>query len=345
MTVLHQLHRVIDCNRNIQLPHQWTLWTFLSQSDAIHIDFVAQHLDKPWDWSSLSLHVPLPDIMANLHMPWDWDLVLGNETLTIKDIRRIQTFHQLRDSDFWDISSSNGITFPDILANPDIPWDFETVSCNQNVTIEQVLHYNKLGWIWNNLSRCAKITNFDYTLPWDWKTLSLNPTITVNDVIRFHYKPWDWASLSRHPNICLQDMLRHLELPWRWDRIDQNPNITMDDILEHPNIPWNWSNVSQYANISVDNVLRYPDIPWQYDHLSKNTNLSLDDIVDHLDKPWCIEHLMQNPFLKYQRALALTHARRHMAAFRIQTAWRRNSTHPSTNLCQRVQTRKINNHI
>ena len=70
-----------------------------------------------------------------------------------------------------------------VLAQLDMPWNWEWLSMNPNITMKDVLAHPEM--------------------PWDWKWLSENPNITMNDVlahpVSLSGKPWNWYGLSANP--------------------------------------------------------------------------------------------------------------------------------------------------
>ena len=67
---------------------------------------------------------------------------------------------------------------------PDIPWDWEAISDNPNITMDIIEKYpDKL---------------------WEWKYISLNRNITMEFIEKYFDKPWDWKGISWNPNITIQ---------------------------------------------------------------------------------------------------------------------------------------------
>lgn len=74
------------------------------------------------------------------------------------------------------VSRSPQVTFDDILAHPELPWNWRCVACNPNVTIDHILAHPELRWT----GRIAR-----------------NPNITFQDVIEHPKLPWSFKVLSR----------------------------------------------------------------------------------------------------------------------------------------------------
>ena len=63
--------------------------------------------------------------------------------------------------------------------------DWDSISCNPNITMEIIEKYpNK---------------------PWNWDYISYNPNITMEFIDKYPDKPWDWFwGISRNPNINME---------------------------------------------------------------------------------------------------------------------------------------------
>lgn len=112
-----------------------------------------------------------------------------------------------------------------VLAFPDKPWNWHSLSENPNITIEHVL------------------ANPDK--PWRWGSLSRNPNITMKHVLANPDKPWDWYYLSENPNITLEDVLANPNKPWRRDGLSTNPNLRVEHISSNLDKGWSWEEISR----------------------------------------------------------------------------------------------------
>jgi hypothetical protein len=92
----------------------------------------------------------------------------------------------------------------------------------------------------------------------------------------------------------------------------------------------------------MDIIMDNPDKPWDWYSLSIHPNITWDVINDNLDKPWDWYYLSRNEF-KCEKALFISRKyREHIAAFKIQTYWRRANEDPEYNLCKRRLDREYN---
>ena len=63
-----------------------------------------------------------------------------------------------------------------VLKFPDKSWNWYQLSCNPNITFQNVLDHPDL--------------------PWAWYWLSENPNITFQNILDHPDLPWDWCNLS-----------------------------------------------------------------------------------------------------------------------------------------------------
>ena len=98
-----------------------------------------------------------------------------------------------------------------VKANPYLPWSFEALSTNPNITMDIVKANPDIPW------------NFDY--------LSENQNITWNDVKDNLDKPWDFEKLSRNPSITWDIVQANLDKPWNFKVLSEN---TMSAAKEKP---------------------------------------------------------------------------------------------------------------
>ena len=113
------------------------------------------------------------------------------------------------------------------------------------------------------------------------------------------------------------------------------PNITFKIIEDNPKLPWNWSTLSSNPNITFDIIVENPDKPWALCIFSENPNITFKIIEDNPHLPWDWSMLSENPFTKERELFMEQKMREHLAAFKIQTYWRRANENPQYELCKR----------
>jgi len=122
---------------------------------------------------------------------------------------------------------------------------------------------------------------------------------------------------------------------WYWDELSINPNITMEIVEAHPDKPWKWYGLSKHPNITWEIIETHPDKPWNWSDLSSNPNITMEIIETHPDKPWNWIGLSSNKFTKEKGLFMERKLLEHLAAFKIQTYWRRANYNPVYELCNR----------
>jgi hypothetical protein len=179
----------------------------------------------------------------------------------------------------------------------DLPWNWDYLSMNESIKIEDVIRHP--------------------TLPWNWESLSCNKNMTFYTLKEYPELPWDLNAFSFNESITLQGLLEH---PEYWDRsmiwVNVSKKVNIKDVLRHPRLPWNFWVISQYnPHISLGDVLNHPELPWWWCGLSTNPSIFKLRINDP-DFPQ-------------------DEIRRHMAAFKIQTQWRQTINNPRYHLCKK----------
>ena len=76
----------------------------------------------------------------------------------------------------------------DVLAHPEIPWDYAWLSSNESITMSDVLAHPET--------------------PWNYMFLSSNKSITMSDVLAHPEIPWDYAFLSSNESITISRRAR-----------------------------------------------------------------------------------------------------------------------------------------
>ena len=155
--------------------------------------------------------------------------------------------------------------------NWDLPWDWEGLSRNRNITID---------FIKKNIYR-----------PWNWYQLSKNPNVTVDFVKENIDKPWDWCWMSYNPNIPFDFVKQNIDKPWNWVKLSRNLNITFRDVLENIDLPWNWFELS-FNDFNRNNAAIVIQRFWRRRHWRRwKYNIILILGAIRLRPPYGIEYL------------------------------------------------------
>jgi hypothetical protein len=123
-----------------------------------------------------------------------------------------------------------------------LPWDWEYLTQNENITMDDI--------------------NNNMNLQWEWEFISNNPNITI-DFIKSHMDLFQsgkvWINISKNPGITFDDYINNKELPWNLNFLSTNPNITLDIILNYKYIKWELCSLCYNPNITLkylsDNVI------------------------------------------------------------------------------------------
>ena len=101
---------------------------------------IQDNLDKPWDWSSISMNpnITFDITKANSDYPWDWNYIISNPNITIDIIEA----HPDKGLNWCAMLRNPNFTMKMILANldkdddwdfgeyPDKPWNWKEISNN-----------------------------------------------------------------------------------------------------------------------------------------------------------------------------------------------------------------------
>ena len=328
-------------NDNLHLNWQWA--TSVSQNPNITWDFVLQHIDKPWNFWQLSRHpnITWSNIINNIEYRWDWTYLSHHPELTWDIIISNRLFQ--KHLSWYDISRHPNITWDIIknnkyIANLDdmpyynlkIPWDYQGICQNQNITME-IINSDEFKQIFGNVMDKYPSVMFGnpnitweiilqhYKNPWEWYAVYTFKDLTWDIVKLYIDKNWCWEWISRHPNIYLEHAVQYpdkywdwellqkdLDAPWealkqvpnkhkRWDLISQNNTITFDIVSNNIDKPWDWYQLSKHKCITWDIIINsnygfYPE--W----VSLNPNITEEIIIKHhLSYKWNWKFLSQNP--------------------------------------------------
>jgi len=190
------------CNSDIN-SFTWIhnpIYTYSANPRLTWEDVIARGIDE-WNWYYIAQHPWVTESMLeDKQYPWQIGGFASNPNLTIRTIR--DDYHNHLYINAYYASSNPGIKWKDIVDNPDLPWNWCSVTRNPNITLEIVRNNPMFKWDWNLLSCHTNITwdmiIEDPDLPWNKGRVSLNPNITW-DIVRDNPEwPWDWVYLSKN---------------------------------------------------------------------------------------------------------------------------------------------------
>ena len=225
------------------------------------------------------------------------------------------------------LSKNKSITFDFISSRPELPWDFEGLCENPNMTFSMLYTFYKLkddeddGYILENLKYILtdnqpEIKRFHGIN----QLLSSNRNITIDLIkTRLNY-PWCWFILSQHIN--LDDIMKNPSLPWEWDGLSFRRDITLNFVKrfntlkpmpitinyhfeysvdinniinEFPHLPYKWYIISHNPSITWDIIVSNPNRQWDWYWLSTNPNVTWEVVTANPNKNWNWSGLSSNP--------------------------------------------------
>jgi hypothetical protein len=208
---------------------------YLSRNPAITIDMVLQDIQlnpshkEEWRFERLCYSIPLEDLVANQILPTRDTALLGPDVIIMKiTIQTILKTHTLFEYHWGYLIQLHTISIEDILAHPELPWNYNYLICNPNFRYQHIHHFRHL------IDPAAYRQLFYY----------LSRSATYEDISNHPEEPWCMRALSS-PHIQKEHFLallpyfqeKHKEIihtDKRCFQVDvmRNPNLTFEDFIE-----------------------------------------------------------------------------------------------------------------
>lgn len=199
----------------------------------------------------------------------------------------------------------SGIKFY-IYANKNLSWkyieenlsknvDYDFLSCNPNINIENVFTKYKENDLYTHLYHSKRDILYEYVDSYGTYEYIKYMEKECNHIINYNY-------LSSNSNITWEFIKNNSDKPWNiFFMIGYNKNITLDIVLENPDYFKNISKnkLSEIETLTWNNIINHPEIDWNFSILSKNSNITFDIVMNNLDKEWCFTRLSSNPNITY----------------------------------------------
>lgn len=230
------------------------------------IDIIKENPDIQWSLKDYIRddEISIDDILASLHLPWPFEQIYHKRNITIQDllkpIPKDKKGKPLWKWD-WPILSSFIIHINDILANPQLPWDYGCVSSNRYLTFKHVLDNKDLNW--------------------DWKMISYHAKMSMRDILDNRYEKYYVKGLSYNRSLHIDDILAHPEFKWDMHYVSYNKSITIDHILKNLDLSWSWSQLSYH--IPMQTIMKYPKLPWVWGPVSSNPTFDVKLALENVD--------------------------------------------------------------
>jgi hypothetical protein len=140
-------------------------------------------------------------------------IIKQEENKNLTDDEKILKFMNIyKDKINWNHMTYNKcIKLDMIMNNPELPWDWEAVSCRIG---------NLYNDLYNDLYR---------------KTYKDSQNKFVNFITTYKDK-LNWTFLSKNINIDI--VINNPELPWNWQIVSGNEYLNIDMVLNNPELPW-----------------------------------------------------------------------------------------------------------
>ena len=139
--------------------------------------------------------------------------------------------------EWWD--KSRRAAEDEVLARPDLPWDYEGLSANPNTTL--------------------RLVDAMPDAPWDYGLLGSMPTLKLEDVRARFGRGW-LIGLTDHIN--MQALLCQPQLPWDWHGVSRSPHLDIAAVAQDPSLPWDWDEINCNPAVTLRHVHAFPHLPW-----------------------------------------------------------------------------------
>lgn len=186
----------------LRYPELWD-WVAIAINPAVEPtrEMINHHYCKLKDW----------DVLLSRHPLLSFPLVLEYFNKLPNDIDGIGTSYFKSDTCWQSLSENSAITIEAIIAHPHLPWNWNSVCRNHNLTVAHILDGLFEG------------------KPLDAKRLSSHPNLPVEFILSEKEKYCDWMILSINPNLTAQLVV---------------DNVVVDGNATIVGIPWNFHYLS-----------------------------------------------------------------------------------------------------
>ena len=273
-----------------------------------YIKDVSERRDLTWDIiqkypvlynypKGISRVAPLDYIIDHPEQTWDFDIISSRKDLTIEFIKHFK--NQLNQSEI-----AYNINLKDVIENPDLPWNYDALSWNTQISSNDLIEHPKLPWNYANLTTHID-PDFIYAnpnLPWDYRYLT--DKVNFDFIYQNPQLEWDHLLLGRNPYLSLNYVIENKNKHWHWFEVYSNQNITLEDIIKHNLHKYNtlafqwaypeyciendlvvdWHDISR--EVSLDLFDKYPEKPWIKEQFNYNSNIIMSNILEHPELPW-----------------------------------------------------------
>ena len=252
---------------------------------------------------------------------WRWDGILERDDITINFIKNNRDIIDSHHSSKWlwaKISEASYITNNIIIDNLDLPWKWQHVIKNKNLTLDlfdrlpkNITHQD---WVWRDLS-CISCLTEDFVKKhndksWSWADLILNPSIS-RKFIKDNFNKIISEKIYIHPCAFipkLADKIFDLEVDIDYHLLSNNYHLSYDIIKKYENHNWEWADLLG-RTLSKDIILRF------YHSMPESIKSSMFKRVSDTASLYPIPGQISNEYIEYEKI-------RHIKALRISRFFR-----------------------
>lgn len=251
----------------------------LSKNRLFDLRIVEKYPNLRWNWDELSKHyrVNLDFIITFIEKDLDWYYLVDNSSCR----------------------AHNPIYFDKaLLENPDLPWKWDILSLNSDISMETISQLKDNDWNWMYLTSSQKtldVIDKYPDLPWDWFLID-NAILDTTFIRKYRMKDWNWTTLTEDQFITQDFILEFPDLDYDWHAFGPNELRDIDIILRFKDKNLNWRELSMSCGVTEKDVEDNIDLPWVWDSLSMNINITHDFIKKYSDKPWNYALICMNRF-------------------------------------------------
>jgi hypothetical protein len=194
------------------------------------------------------------------------------------------------------LSKQPCVRFEDVIAHPELPWDYNGLSKNPNIRLPHVLANSNKPWVWNWLSANKHFTNWEIVkqypdLPWSYMGLSYNENENITIAFLNNHsnaEDWHYIGIAGSKTLTFEQHISHpILVNYLPAFCHQNPNFSFENVLNHLDLNWNWDIISVNSRVVNDDVVRSNlSLPWSFKGLSRNKNITMALVEELIDKPW-----------------------------------------------------------
>jgi len=253
--------------------------------------------------------------------------IIGNKNINHKLINYVNCVNcRHKNIDIFTYLSFGKINIDTILLFIDNQWNWEDISLNENIIIENIFMYHHLNWDYKELLKNPNLTmeifeqiySFYDEVTKDYiNEITYNPNITINIIEKYKNIKWDWDAISNNiKNLSLEYYKKYIDkwdhkllsfhidfkifnlynfMDWDYEILSGSRYLDFDIVIKNIHKEWNWSHISLNKNLTIEIIDKYKLLNWDWNILSYNYNINIDFVKNNIDKNWNMFYLSANP--------------------------------------------------